>query len=89
MRKHSIKGDQLDTQQSDAVQKKKDELYALLQKIALSLLEAMAKKFLNEPEASEIARLHRELNCVAPTPEALENATLYCTNERCMGLSIE
>lgn len=89
MRKFSIEGYPLSLPPSDAVEQKKDGMRAMAHQLLLSVLEAMAKRFRDQPEASEIARLHSGLNCSTPTTEALEQAVRYCTSDRCRGLTIE
>jgi hypothetical protein len=89
MRKFSIEGYPLSMQPSDTVVQKKDAMRAFAHQFLLSVLEALAKRFRDQPEATEIARLHQELSCMEPTTEALEQATRYCTSDRCRGLTIE
>lgn len=88
MRKFSVEGYPLSTREGEADEREIESMRKIAHKFLLSVLEAMSKRFRGQSESPEIARLHHELNCEAPTPEALEQATLYCTSERCRGLDI-
>lgn len=61
---------------------------AMAHSVLLSTVQALAVKFEDKPEASEVAALLERMQAKTLDDRILEDATRYCTSERCLGLKI-
>lgn len=61
---------------------------AMAHSVLLSTVQAVAVKFEGQPEASEVAALLERMQAKSLDNRIVEDATRFCTSERCLGLNI-